>query len=312
MIRLAVFLVGLSATTAQAQVLDFPANAVLQTSEVSAFDSYDLPVAIWADGAIPTKPVEGEITRQAWRINTQALTTLQLLRPLRDQLRDDGYSIILDCQTEACGGFDFRFGTTTLLPPEMQINIGDFRFLAAERSTPDGDEYVSLFVSRTAQAGFVQLTRVGPARNTATDIAPPAGAAPVDAVAGDPPSGLGKQLDDSGRAVLADLEFAIGSSSLADRAFDSLAEIAAYLTRYPDRSIALVGHTDTLGALDTNIALSRQRAAAVVDRLVADYGVSRSRLAAEGMGYLAPVASNLTAEGRSANRRVEVIVTSAD
>ena len=45
---------------------------------------------------------------------------------------------------------------------------------------------------------------------------------------------------------------------------------------------------------------------------MSDYGVPRRQLEAEGMGYLAPIASNLTEDGREANRRVEVIVTSTD
>ena len=78
----------------------------------------------------------------------------------------------------------------------------------------------------------------------------------------------------------------------------------------PARTVARVGHTDSAGGLDGNIALSKQRAGSVLERLVSDYGVSRLQLEAEGMGYLAPVATNLTEDGRNANRRVEVIITS--
>jgi OOP family OmpA-OmpF porin len=72
--------------------------------------------------------------------------------------------------------------------------------------------------------------------------------------------------------------------------------------------VALVGHTDATGSLDANIALSRKRAASVKDRLVRAYGIAVSRLDAEGMGYLAPIASNLTQAGRDANRRVEAVL----
>jgi OOP family OmpA-OmpF porin len=43
--------------------------------------------------------------------------------------------------------------------------------------------------------------------------------------------------------------------------------------------------------------------------LVASYNVDRAQLDAQGMGYLAPIAPNLTPEGRTANRRVEAIIT---
>ena len=97
---------------------------------------------------------------------------------------------------------------------------------------------------------------------------------------------------------------------MSPRPFDSLQALADYLANAPDLQVALVGHTDSSGPLDVNIALSKRRAGSVLERLVSDYGVARKQLEAQGMGYLAPVASNLTQQGRDANRRVEVIITS--
>nr|WP_213395602.1 OmpA family protein [Yoonia sp.] len=307
MIRLAAGLLALWGMAAQAQVLELPTDAMLQAQDDPRLDSYALPTGIWANGAVPTMPVEGHVTRQAWRIATPSLTTLALLRPLRDQLRAGRFQILFECQTEACGGFDFRFAIETLPPPEMQVNIGDFRYLAAERTTADGREYLTLVVSRMADSSFVQITRITP---TGLDMHPlaTATAAPVGQANGS----LAQQLDDVGHAILHDLDFTIGSAELSDAAFASLAELAAYLAAYPDRSVALVGHTDSAGALDINIALSQRRARSVLDRLVTGHGVNRRQLAAEGMGYLAPIASNQTETGRDANRRVEVIVTSTD
>ena len=256
---------------------------------------------------MPTTLIEGEMTRQAWRIDTVSLTSLQLLRPLREQLRDARFRILFECQTEACGGFDFRFDMDTLPPPEMQINLGDFRFLTAERTTAEGLEYVTLFVSRMADAGFVQVTRVVPNQPEPEPLA--SASAPVTGQVA-APEGIAVQLDSVGRAILPDLDFVTGSAQLDDRAYPALAEVAAYLEANPDRVVALVGHTDSAGALDTNIALSQRRARSVLERLVTVHSVPRRQLAAEGMGYLAPVATNLTEAGRDANRRVEVIVTS--
>jgi outer membrane protein OmpA-like peptidoglycan-associated protein len=53
--------------------------------------------------------------------------------------------------------------------------------------------------------------------------------------------------------------------------------------------------------------LSKQRADAVVAVLVNDYGIDQNRLFAAGAGFLAPVASNATDEGRALNRRVELV-----
>ncbi len=309
MIRLLSSLCIFGASWAQAQPLDFPSNASLQIEVVSPVDSYVMPLGIWDRGEMPVQNVEGRLVQQAWRIEAPSLTTLQLVRPLREQLLNDRYRLIFECQTEACGGFDFRFGVEALPPPEMRINIGDFRFLAAEKTGADGPEYLSIFVSRTTQAGFVQITHVGPTTEDALPLAT-AGSSPLRASGDASDADISTQLDQIGRSVLADLTFATGSAQLADEGFASLQTLADYLTTYPDRSVALVGHTDSAGTLDANIALSKRRAASVLERLVTDYGVDRRQLEAEGMGYLSPVATNLTADGREANRRVEVIVTS--
>ncbi|WP_108814109.1 OmpA family protein [Loktanella sp. Alg231-35] len=309
MIRILAVLIAFWAGAAEAQTLDFPSNASLQREVVSPVDSYVLPMGIWDRGEMPVQTVEGRLVQQAWRIEAASLTTLQLVRPLREQLRNDRYRIIFECQTEACGGFDFRFGVETLPPPEMRINIGDFRFLAAERTGENGPEYLSLFTSRTAQAGFVQITHVGPVVEEQPPLA--VAAAPAIRASGAPSqAGIAAQLDQTGSAILGDLTFETGSAQLGAAGYASLQALADYLLTYPTRTVALVGHTDAAGGLEGNIALSKRRAASVLERLVAVYGVDRGQLEAEGMGYLAPVATNLTEAGREANRRVEVIVTS--
>lgn len=300
---------------AAALPLDFPGNARLSVEEVTPLGRYALPVAPWSDGFLPTTDQDGELTMQVWRIDAAALTTLQLLVPLRDALAGDGFEILFECETEGCGGFDFRTSTIVLPPPEMFVALSDFRFLAARR----GDEAVTLLVSRTADAGYVQVIRIGPPLaqgDVATANAPDLrtqviseGGASAEAPL---PDDFGAQLDSAGRVVLSDLSFPSGSAQLAPGEFASLRQLADYLAANPTRRVALVGHTDSQGGLEANIALSRRRAGSVVERLVADYDVPRQQLAAEGMGYLSPLASNLTAEGREANRRVEVIVTSTE
>jgi len=309
MIRICAALLVVASAAAQAQTLDFPSNAVLRAEVVNPAGSYALPMDIWDRGEMPVRTVEGRVTQQAWRIDAASLTTLQLVRPLREQLRNDRYRIIFECQTEACGGFDFRFAVATLPPPEMRINIGDFRFLAAERTGEDGPEYLSLFTSRTAAAGFVQITHIGPMTDEPGPISS-AESAPLRAFGAEPDGSLTVQLEEVGRAVLADLSFETGSAQLAAGEYTSLQALSDYLSNAPQRSVALVGHTDSSGSLEANIALSKRRAASVLERLVSVYGADRRQLEAEGMGYLAPIAQNLTEAGRKENRRVEVIVTS--
>ena len=291
-----------------AQVLTLPGNAVRQVEETAPLDSYALPTGPWDGGRVPALTVEGTVTREVWRVPAEGLASLQLLRPLRDQLRAAGYEVIFACDTADCGGFDFRFGIDVTAAPAMQVDLSDFRFLSATLTDAGGQRAVGLLVSRTPQAGFVQVIRVLPEGAeapalTAADAAP--ARAPAPPVTGD----LAQAMAAAGHAVLAGVTFASGSVTLQDADLPALRALADYMAANPELTVSIVGHTDSEGGLDGNIAISRRRAAAVVERLVADYGVARGRLAAAGMGYLSPVASNLDPAGREANRRVEAVVT---
>ncbi|MCH8028918.1 MAG: OmpA family protein [Candidatus Dadabacteria bacterium] len=61
------------------------------------------------------------------------------------------------------------------------------------------------------------------------------------------------------------------------------------------------------GGADTDGSASKRRAQAVANALINDYGIQRKRIEHWGVGYLAPVASNRTEEGRAKNRRVVLV-----
>lgn len=296
----------LSALPAWALDLTLPANARVTAETVTDPDSYALPTGPFEAGRLPVRPLEGRVARRAWRLDGQDQTTLQLFAPLREQIEAAGYNVLFECADAACGGFDFRFETEVLPAPAMYVSLADFRFLAARKGAQD---HLSLLVSRTGNAGFVQMVRV-----TGPDAAPVSVTTrPVTSVvAVNSADGLGAQLVSQGFAVLPDLEFATGSSELSEGSYASLTALAAFMRDNAQARIALVGHTDAVGALDGNIALSKRRAASVLERLVAEHGIERDRMAAEGMGYLSPVAPNTTPEGREANRRVEVILLNTE
>ena len=73
----------------------------------------------------------------------------------------------------------------------------------------------------------------------------------------------------------------------------------------------LVGHTDAVGSLEANTALSRERAQAAAAYLRDRHGLDPARIESAGAGYLAPVASNLDATGRTENRRIEAVLLPA-
>jgi len=87
----------------------------------------------------------------------------------------------------------------------------------------------------------------------------------------------------------------------------TLDEIAKLLSGQPELSVFIVGHTDNQGAYDYNIDLSRKRAAAVAAALAKSCNIAPARMRTAGVGFLAPVGSNATEDGRALNRRVELV-----
>ncbi|WP_282170181.1 OmpA family protein [Ruegeria atlantica] len=297
MIRTAALFLMMMASQGLAQNLTLPSGARLVSDRTSELDSYELPIGPFADGAVPAREVEGKVERLTWRLQSGSSTTLQLLAPLRDQIAAQGYEILLECQAKTCGGFDFRFGTEVVPTPDMYVAIQDYRFLSAIR----GGNVVSLLVSRNPPDGYVQMIRVTPV----------GAEAPPPLVIDEPvtsSSDLLAELEQNGHAILEDLHFRTGEMTLGEGPFASLKLVAEFLDKNPNIRLALVGHTDDTGALDANISVSTGRAQAVRARLIEAHGIAADRVEARGIGYLAPLTSNATPEGRDLNRRVEAVL----
>ncbi|OWU86185.1 hypothetical protein ATO6_04875 [Oceanicola sp. 22II-s10i] len=306
-------MLGLSAGPGLAFDLALPTSARVTAESISDHDSYSLPVGVFSGGRLPVLEVEGRVTRRAWQVPTQGMTTLQFMAPFREQVTKAGYDIILECADRACGGFDFRYATELFQAPAMIVDLFDYRVLTASRGTGDRASHLLILVSNAATSGYIQAVVIEPeGAQTGTGTPPPSDVAePLPEVPEDA-EGVSARLERDGHVALADLEFATGSSDLTEGSYTSLAALALYLKSSPGLRIALVGHTDTQGSLEANIALSRRRAQSVAERLVDRHGVPRGQLDAEGMGYLAPIASNLSAAGREANRRVEAVLLNTE
>lgn len=102
--------------------------------------------------------------------------------------------------------------------------------------------------------------------------------------------------------------FAVNSDTIEQDAYGMLTKVAEMIELYQDRQVLIVGHTDAVGDDSYNQQLSERRAALVKDHFVEELGIEIARLASEGQGETRPIKSNATAEGRDANRRVEVII----
>ena len=116
-----------------------------------------------------------------------------------------------------------------------------------------------------------------------------------------------KDLRETGHAKVAGIYFDTASATLKAESAPAIQEIAKMLKADAALKVFVVGHTDTVGNLDTNLKLSRDRADAVVQALVGTHGIASTRLKAFGNGPFAPVASNASEDGRALNRRVELV-----
>lgn len=104
-----------------------------------------------------------------------------------------------------------------------------------------------------------------------------------------------------------DVLFDSGKATLQPGAQTKLAELANILTKYPRTVVQITGNTDSRGSAAMNDQLSKDRAQAVADALIAN-GVAPARIQTRGVGFSNPVATNDTPEGRLQNRRVDIVV----
>jgi len=104
-----------------------------------------------------------------------------------------------------------------------------------------------------------------------------------------------------------------GSYEISDRAGETLSKIAKIITDYKDYDVLIEGNTDNVPISRENIRnnwdLSCLRASSVVQALQTKYGVDPKRLTAGGRGEYNPLTSNATADGKSRNRRTQIIIT---
>lgn len=101
--------------------------------------------------------------------------------------------------------------------------------------------------------------------------------------------------------------FEHGSAALIPGSEKALEEILPVIVNSPDTPILIIGHSDNTGSAEVNLRLSTQRALVIRDWLMAQSGLPADHFQAGGAGSSRPVAGNDTEEGRSKNRRVEII-----
>lgn len=115
--------------------------------------------------------------------------------------------------------------------------------------------------------------------------------------------GIVVTFDENSGVYFDTAKYNINSASQA-----TLDKLANVLREYPETNVLVVGHTDSVGAEEMNMTLSKNRAQAVTNYLVQNKGLSAGRFTTNWYGETAPVADNSTAAGRAKNRRVNLAI----
>ena len=274
--------------------LELPYSARLVLSDETDVKNISVEISAWdREKGISRLDFRGRTTTKVFQIDGTSLTLDQMLQPIITHLNDKQFSIELYCNTNVCGGFNFRKNLTVSNPPFMLVNVANYSVITAVKNS----SAISLVASKLGNTIYLQILSIGTTDN--------------DLILQDQEplkDNYSSKLKEDGAIVLDDLIYRSGSADLGPGPFDSLSALANFLKGTPSSSIILVGHSDAIGELRKNIELSRNRAQAVVDRLIKDYGIDQSRISAQGIGFLSPKTNNSTEKSRKKNRRVEAIL----
>jgi len=267
-------------------------GAVINGYSQKEFDEYEIPLSKVADGKYTkTQHVEGKVTAIHYD-SPSGRSALEIYRNYEAALQRAGFQTLFSCGPRACG--DSPPGGSFPLDDAFGNYSDQTRYLAAKWSRPQGDVYVALWVydSSFDIKQFLTIVESKPMESGLVSVN-------ADALAGD--------ILRTGHASVYGIYFDTGKAEMKSESEAALKEIVKLLQQDPQLKLYVVGHTDNQGPLDMNMDLSKRRADAVVIALTSKYGVTAGRLHALGDGPSAPVAPNDTEEGRSKNRRVELV-----
>ncbi|SIT02301.1 Outer membrane protein OmpA [Belliella pelovolcani] len=119
---------------------------------------------------------------------------------------------------------------------------------------------------------------------------------------------IAKEIKANGKATFYGIYFDTDKSEIKPESKETIEQMAKYLQKNTQVNVYIVGHTDNTGSFEHNQQLSQKRAESVVNNLINNYQISASRLKGFGVSSLSPVSTNTTEEGKSKNRRVEMVL----
>jgi len=293
-------MVGMASAAALAQRADVEGSkdhplisrypgSVITIYSSTEFDEYTLPLGKLQDGQwAKSQHLEGKLTRIHYEVPPQR-SELEIFRNYTQALERAGFQTLFSCSGgDQCGGGSVgAVGWCGGCSP---------RELAAKLARPAGDAYVSLYMEQDNSGTPVNI------QLDVIEMKPlESGLVVVNA------ESLAGDITRTGHASVYGIYFDTGKADVKPESEAALTEIAKLLQQNPQLKLHVVGHTDNVGNLASNMDLSQRRADAVAGALTSKHGVAAARLHAVGDGPTAPVASNDSEEGLAKNRRVELV-----
>lgn len=292
-------------------------NSAIIGYQTLAFDGFRLPTGpAQRDNAfnwqIPNSlRLEGKVTGYVYAL-PPGTATLEVFRNYQNALQVSGFITLFACDDDETCGDGQVMAQQIYAGSHIMQNSGvrsaqaamyatDIHFLSAKRGADGRETYLSLFVAKESAMGGGDKDSVSVVLHV---IEPKPMSNSMEFVSA---AKMATDIASSGHVALYGIYFDTDSATVKPESDPALKEIAALLNREPGLRVYIVGHTDTQGGYDYNMGLSARRSRAVVEALASRYGVATDRMHPAGVGFLSPVATNATDEGRAKNRRVELV-----
>ncbi|MET3139951.1 OOP family OmpA-OmpF porin [Undibacterium sp. GrIS 1.2] len=265
-------------------------------------------------GQLLEQTAEGKISNKVYW-GPKGHDALAIFRNYQTALRDAGFEILYQCETVQCdkdrtqtkivrwaqaahwndnGSNDYYIIRMFEYKPGFHYiyarKIGSAGTVSVQIALRSGDESDKYSQGRVQQ--FIQIIETAPIAQ---------GMVSIDA------STIGASIKREGKIALYGILFDTNKAVIKSASNPTLEQMAKLLRDEPALKVFIVGHTDNQGSVEENLALSRKRADAVVQILNTQYGIAADRLQSQGVANFAPVSNNLNDEGRTKNRRVEMV-----
>ncbi len=284
-------------------------GAIIEFYKETKWGSYKLPVS--EKGTIDwDKPMslEGKVTRIQYSVNKENNPEF-VMHNYKTAFKSSGYDIMIAIANEELGVTDrphtwhakyyesdgyyqclnnIKFGIGIGFPTWQN----NHSFIVARGHDAGKDIYTVIYTIATDN--YTLITQ-----DVIEVEAVQTGLVSVDNISTD--------ITKKGHIAIYGIHFETGKSVLKPESTGALKTIADYINSNTNKKFYIVGHTDNVGTFESNTTLSEERAKSVIAELTTKYNVNSEQLKAYGVASLVPVFSNITEEGRTKNRRVEIV-----